>query len=113
MTKAWIVLLGLLVLPGVAVWQAGETARLWITGWVVLVSVVAAGANAWDKRRAQGGGRRVPEATLHGMELLGGWPGAFVAQRLVRHKTAKGRYQAVFWLIVAAWQGAAAWWVFR
>ena len=53
-----------------------------------------------DKRRAEAGEWRVPEATLHGFELLGGWPGAFLAQRQFRHKTAKISYQVVFCLIV-------------
>lgn len=54
-----------------------------------------------DKRAAQRGRQRTPEATLHVLELLGGWPGAFLAQRLIRHKNAKLSYQIVFWLIVA------------
>ncbi len=53
-----------------------------------------------DKRAARRGDRRTPEATLHLLELLGGWPGALVAQRLIRHKNAKVGYQVVFWLIV-------------
>ncbi len=55
-----------------------------------------------DKRRAVAGRWRISEGTLHLQELLGGWPGAFIAQRLFRHKTSKPGYQAVFWLIVAA-----------
>jgi len=41
---------------------------------------------------------------LHLLELLGGWPGAFLAQRRLRHKCSKRRYQFVFWLIVLAYQ---------
>jgi uncharacterized membrane protein YsdA (DUF1294 family) len=51
---------------------------------------------AWDKRQAVRGGRRVPESTLHTLELLGGWPGSLLARRLMRHKTVKGRYRATF-----------------
>jgi hypothetical protein len=40
-------------------------------------------------------------------ELLGGWPGAFLAQRRLRHKCSKVSYQFVFWLIVLAYQFAA------
>lgn len=39
-------------------------------------------------------------AQLHAVELLGGWPGALLAQQLLRHKTKKTSYQVVFWLIV-------------
>jgi uncharacterized membrane protein YsdA (DUF1294 family) len=54
-----------------------------------------------DKDRAGRGKWRIKESTLHGAEFLGGWPGAFVAQRLLRHKNRKGSYQLIFWLIVA------------
>ena len=53
------------------------------------------------KRRAQRGGRRIPENTLHLMEVLGGWPGAFIAQRVFRHKTQKLSFRIVFWLCVS------------
>ena len=47
------------------------------------------------------------EAQLHLLELLGGWPGALLAQRRLRHKCSKRSYQIVFWLIVLAYQFAA------
>ncbi|MCC9601321.1 DUF1294 domain-containing protein [Stieleria sp. JC731] len=57
---------------------------------------------AVDKRCAQADRRRVPENTLHLLSLLGGWPGAWIAQRVVRHKTKKRSFQIVFFLTVAA-----------
>jgi uncharacterized membrane protein YsdA (DUF1294 family) len=57
-----------------------------------------------DKRAAQSGAWRTPEILLHTCELLGGWPAAFLAQRVWRHKTIKLSYQVTFWLIVAAHQ---------
>lgn len=39
-------------------------------------------------------------AQLHALELLGGWPGALLAQQLLRHKTKKTSYQVVFWLTI-------------
>ena len=63
-------------------------------------SVLAFVFYVWDKRASRRGHQRVPEATLHSLELFGGWPGALVAQRLIRHKNAKVSYQVVFWLIV-------------
>lgn len=60
-----------------------------------------------DKRRAQNGGWRTPESTLHLCELLGGWPAAFIAQRVFRHKSAKGSYRFAFWAIVILHQIAA------
>lgn len=52
-----------------------------------------------DKKQARLGRRRVPEQTLHTLELAFGWLGAFVGQRVYRHKTSKASYQKVFWLI--------------
>ena len=66
-----------------------------------IASLVTLLAYGLDKRRAQRGGRRVPEATLHLLELCGGWPGALVAQQLFRHKRRKASYLAVFAAIVA------------
>lgn len=71
--------------------------------WYALLSAVALVAYALDKRASlRPGRRRTPERTLHTLELLGGWPGALLAQRLYRHKTRKPRYQLIFRLIVAA-----------
>lgn len=53
-----------------------------------------------DKTAARTGRRRVPEKILLGLGLLGGWPGAFIAQRLWRHKTQKMAFQGLFWLTV-------------
>jgi uncharacterized membrane protein YsdA (DUF1294 family) len=77
-----------------------------VVGYAVL-SLATFVAYARDKRAARRARPRTPEATLHLLELLGGWPGAFAAQRLIRHKNAKVSYQIGFWLIVAA--HAAAW----
>ncbi|KAF0866674.1 DUF1294 domain-containing protein [Pseudomonas sp. LD120] len=57
-----------------------------------------------DKRQARMQGQRTPENVLHALELAGGWPGALLAQQLLRHKTRKVSYQTLFWLIVALHQ---------
>lgn len=63
-----------------------------------------------DKRKAQSGHWRVTEARLHLFELLGGWPGALIAQQVFRHKTRKLGFQFICWSIVAAHQ---AFWLER
>jgi uncharacterized membrane protein YsdA (DUF1294 family)/cold shock CspA family protein len=51
---------------------------------------------ALDKSAAVHGKARTPEATLHLMGLLGGWPGGWVAQRSLRHKSSKRSFLVVF-----------------
>lgn len=68
---------------------------------LMVMSVITFITFAADKRRARRGGWRVSEKTLHVLELLGGWPGAWLAMRWLRHKSIKRRYRAVFVLIVS------------
>lgn len=63
-------------------------------------SLVTFLAYAFDKSAALRNQWRTPERTLHLLALAGGWPGAFVAQRLLRHKSAKASFQISFWLTV-------------
>ena len=55
----------------------------------------------WQDKRAakQRGAARVPEATLLIVGFLGGTVAAFVAQRVLRHKTSKQSFQFKFWAI--------------
>jgi uncharacterized membrane protein YsdA (DUF1294 family) len=65
-----------------------------------------------DKAAARRGGNRIPENILHLLALLGGWPGAFLAQRLLRHKTGKRRFQSIF-LVTVLVNGAFLFWIYR
>lgn len=65
-----------------------------------LASLLAFALYWQDKRSAARGDWRTPEVRLHLFELLGGWPGALVAQQAFRHKTRKLSFQLVFWGIV-------------
>lgn len=62
-----------------------------------------------DKSAAQSSRRRTPETSLHLLDLLGGWPGALIAQQRFRHKTVKQPFQTLFWLTVTLNLVAAAW----
>ena len=57
-------------------------------------------AYALDKSAARKGRWRTSEGTLHLLSLLGGWPGALVAQSALRHKSRKQPFRAIFWLTV-------------
>lgn len=89
-----------------------ELPALLLAAYAVL-SGVAVWLYAADKSAARQGTWRTPEATLHAVALLGGWPGALVARRAFRHKTVKQPFRAVFWVTVVANCAALAWFVSR
>jgi uncharacterized membrane protein YsdA (DUF1294 family) len=98
---SWIVLAGLLVLPICALGILAQSVHWAVpAGWALLISLGTFATYGIDKRRAESGEWRIPELNLHLAEFLGGWPGAFVAQRWFNHKTSKISYRIVYWLIV-------------
>ncbi len=107
-TFAVLLLIALLVLPA---WASLRLARSFdprfIFGYALVVSSVTFWLYWHDKRRAEADGWRTPESTLHLAEFLGGWPAAFLAQRTLRHKISKTRYQVTFWAIVTAHEAAS------
>ena len=68
-------------------------AWLLLFAWYTILSGVTYLAYAHDKRRSRGRGWRVSEKTLHTLELLGGWPGAYLASSRLRHKTRKRSFR--------------------
>lgn len=106
--KQLVLLLALLIAPGFALYRL--TAHLngfLLTSAAVVISVATFLVYAWDKHRARVGGRRVAESTLHLLSLLGGWPGAYLAQCRLNHKTAKTAFLILFWFAVLIHQYAA------
>jgi uncharacterized membrane protein YsdA (DUF1294 family)/cold shock CspA family protein len=75
----------------------------------VVMSGIAIFLYAFDKSAALRGGWRTQETTLHAVALVGGWPGALLAQDLFRHKSRKVEFQVVFWITVVLNVGAVAW----
>lgn len=72
-----------------------------VLGLYVAASVITFAAYALDKAAARKDLWRTQESTLHLFALAGGWPGALVAQKLLRHKTKKLSFRIVFWITVA------------
>lgn len=83
----------------------------WIIGLYAFLSVITFLAFGLDKRRARQGGWRTRESTLHGLELLGGFPGALLGQSVFRHKNRKWSFFLVTWVIAAAHVAAWGWWL--
>jgi uncharacterized membrane protein YsdA (DUF1294 family)/cold shock CspA family protein len=80
---------------------------LWrVPGWVALaylaLSALCYAVYAADKSAAAAGRRRVSENTLLALGLLGGWPGALLAQQRLRHKSVKPAFRRAFWATVLA-----------
>jgi uncharacterized membrane protein YsdA (DUF1294 family) len=84
--------------------------------WLFAVNVIALGYYGYDKARARSAANRVPEVVLHGLSAAGGSVGAYAGMRLFRHKTIKGQFRILFWMIVAlqvallAWVIKLTWW---
>lgn len=108
----WIGLLALLVAPGIALWRVYPLGKNWCALGLV-PSAISFLFYAWDKWQAQRGGERVPESQLLAVDALGGWPGGYLAQWLLRHKTSKPSFLFVFWLIVGVEQVALVLWLTR
>lgn len=68
--------------------------------WYLAASLGTFVVYAVDKSAAQRGRWRTAESTLHVLALVGGWPGALIAQRVFRHKSRKPSFRAGFLLTV-------------
>lgn len=98
----------LLILPSfVFLKVSSEIGWIPIACYFFTVSLLTLLLNRSDKRRAKDDEWRIKEATLHLLELMGGWPTAYIVQRIIHHKTSKVRYQIWFWLIVLLHQIAS------
>jgi uncharacterized membrane protein YsdA (DUF1294 family)/cold shock CspA family protein len=80
-------------------------AKIWlIPNWVAWLyfgcSVVTFLVYAWDKSAAKSGSWRTSESTLITLGLIGGWPGAILAQQTLRHKSSKAAFLTLFWFTV-------------
>ena len=102
-TFAWLFLL----LVGVSVFVTGLP--FLVLGAYLFVSTVTYFAYAIDKSAAQAGRWRISETSLQLLALAGGWPGAIVAQQILRHKSKKGTFRIVFWTAVLLNCAGLAW----
>lgn len=100
-----LALFALLYLHATVAWQL----PLLVGAAYLVTSLTCFVAYALDKSAARAKGWRTPEATLLILGLVGGWPGALLAQQWLRHKTAKPAFQWKFYLTVALNIAAFAW----
>ena len=103
------------ILPLMGLYKlSSETGPGLAASFLAVISILTAFLYYRDKRAAERGRRRTPESVLHLLEFLGGWPCAFWAQRILRHKIRKVAYQIVFWIIgllhqFLAWEYLTGW----
>ncbi|RQP22295.1 DUF1294 domain-containing protein [Piscinibacter terrae] len=93
-----------LALPCFFLLYAAVASRWSVSPWVAAAyaaaSLLAFFAYALDKSAARHGRRRTSESSLHFLSLACGWPGALLAQQLLRHKSSKTSFVARFWATV-------------
>jgi len=80
-----------------------------IVPFYLIVSGFTFIAFALDKSAARRGRWRTRESTLQLMALMGGWPGALLAQRWLRHKSQKTRFRMLLWLMIAMNTSSLLW----
>lgn len=100
-TRVLLSVVALLVFP--VLWWLVKLGRLpTLLFWAfTAMSTVAFIVYGLDKWAAKSDARRTPESTLQFYALLGGWPGALLAQQVFRHKSSKRSFQITFWFTVA------------
>ena len=76
------------------------------------VSAITFVIYAIDKLAAKNNSQRTSENTLHILGLVGGWPGAIFAQKILRHKSKKEAFQTTFWVTVILNFLAVVWLLF-
>jgi uncharacterized membrane protein YsdA (DUF1294 family)/cold shock CspA family protein len=109
--KGWV-LMGMVVYGGVLLW-AGTQQRLpvWALLALPLVNLLTFGAYWRDKQAARNGAWRTSEKDLHLLSLAGGWPAAWFAQQVLRHKSRKSSFRQTYWMTVFAHLLAVASWL--
>jgi uncharacterized membrane protein YsdA (DUF1294 family)/cold shock CspA family protein len=92
------------------VWQ--RQLPWWVLPLSLALNVLAFFTYWQDKHAARQGHWRISEDVLHLWSLAGGWPGAWLAQQVLRHKSAKGSFRSMYWATVVIHCSAAfgMWW---
>ncbi len=90
---------------------AGRLPLGWTLGAALGLNLLTFAAYAIDKNAAMQRQWRIPEKHLHLLSLAGGWPGAWLAQQSLRHKSQKAEFRLAYWGTVVLHNAALAAWV--
>lgn len=105
----WRAGVGILVLAVLGAGYVTGRLPMLLAGTYGAASLVAFAMYWIDKSAARNDRWRTPESKLHVVGLLGGWPGALLAQDVFRHKSRKVDFQIVFWIVVIANVAIVVW----
>ncbi len=72
-----------------------------LLSYLIAINISTFVLYGYDKLISAGEALRVPEWNLHSLAILGGSPAGLSAQKFFHHKTIKGSFQLVYWIIVA------------
>ena len=106
----WGLLLAWAALLGWGLWA--QRLPLAVAGLLLVLSLLTFCVYWHDKRAAQKGRWRTAEDTLHLLSLLGGWPGACLAHRVLRHKSRKLAFRVIYWATMATHCALLLGWLF-
>ena len=71
--------------------------------YLIVINLASGIVFIYDKRVAIKNHRRVPERTLHVLELLGGVFANMVLMYSIHHKNRKFKYYGVTWVVMIGW----------
>jgi uncharacterized membrane protein YsdA (DUF1294 family)/cold shock CspA family protein len=95
----YLVIIAFAILVG-SIWQVQPIPPAILYVYIISCALCFAGYG-FDKQAALSGKWRISETVLILLGLVGGWPGAILAQEVFRHKTRKRSFRAIFWMSVS------------
>jgi len=71
--------------------------------YMIIINILSGILFSYDKRAAIKNNRRIPESTLHMLEIVGGVFANMVLMYSIHHKNRKFRYYGVTWVVMMGW----------
>ena len=71
--------------------------------YLIIMNLLSGILFAYDKHAAIKNHRRIPERTLHILEIAGGVFSVFLLMYIIHHKNRKFRYYGVTWVVLMGW----------
>jgi uncharacterized membrane protein YsdA (DUF1294 family) len=101
MKRFWIIPFVLAIAATLIIWQLLSSSTL-LVAWLVAINTIAFLTFWYDKSIAGTKTMRVPELVLITLAFAGGWPLAYAAMQVFRHKTGRNSkdFRTRFWLAV-------------